>query len=386
MSEVRYACAAAASFGLEAVVRAELGGLGISETRAEDMRVLFEGTAKDIARCNIGLRTADRVLIRLADFPAGDFDAVYQGVRAVPWRDLLAPDPLVVVQARSVKSRLSATPSLQSVTKKAILDAMSGAKGRAKGGTAATARMEEKGPRYDVELVLRDDKATLSLDTTGPGLHKRGYRGEGGEAPLRENLAAALVFLSRWGPARPFADPLCGSGTIAIEAALVAANIAPGLGRAFAAEAWPLIPAAAWAEAREQARAEERRDVHARILGSDRDSRMTAAAARNAHAAGVSGLVTFRAAPLQSFKAEGDYGCIVCNPPYGERLGTEAEAQGLYREMGELLRTLPTWSLFALSASRDFERHFGARSSRNRKLYNGNLRCWLYQYFGPAPV
>jgi putative N6-adenine-specific DNA methylase len=380
MSEVRYACAAAASFGLESVVRAELAALGIRESRAEDMRVTFEGTARDIARCNIALRTADRVLIRLADFPAADFDAVYEGVAAVDWRGLLAPDPLVVVQARSVKSRLTATPSLQSVTKKAILDALSG--GRGAGG----ARREEKGPRYDVELVVRADRATLSLDTTGQGLHKRGYRGEGGEAPLRENLAAALVLLSRWGPARPFADPLCGSGTIAIEAALLAANIAPGLGRGFAAESWPLIPEAVWREAREQAREEERRDVRPRITGSDRDPRMAAAAERNARAAGVADLVGFRAAPLGSWRPAGDYGCLVCNPPYGERLGTEKEAQDLYREMGELFRAAPTWSLFALSASGDFERHFGARSSRNRKLYNGNIRCWLYQYFGPAPA
>jgi putative N6-adenine-specific DNA methylase len=375
MSEVQYACAAAASFGLESIVRAELEALGISG-RAEDRRVLFDATAREMALCNICLRTADRVLMRLADFPAPDFDALYEGVRAVPWKDLLAPDPRVAVEARSVKSRLTATPSLQSVTKKAIVDAVTAGKGR----------MAESGPRYDVELVIRGDHASLLLDTTGPGLHKRGYRAEGGEAPLRENLAAALVTLSRWGAARPFADPLCGSGTIAVEAALMAANIAPGRGRTFAAEAWHLFPAAEWDAARQQARAGERRDVQVRIDGSDRDPRAVAAAERNARAAGVADMVRFHAAPLSSFRPAGDFGCLVCNPPYGERLGTEEEARGLYRELGGLFRALPTWSLFALSASGDFERHFGARSSRNRKLYNGNIRCWLYQYFGPPPA
>jgi putative N6-adenine-specific DNA methylase len=376
MSEVHYACAAAASFGLEAIVRAELDALGIAGARAEDRRVLFEATAREIALCNISLRTADRVLLRLADFPAPDFDAVYEGVRAARWKDLLPPGAQVAVEARSVKSRLTATPSLQSVAKKAIVDAVTGGHGR----------MAEDGPRCDVQLVLHADQASLVLDTTGQGLHRRGYRSEGGEAPLRENLAAALVMLSRWGPARPFADPLCGSGTIAVEAALLSAGIAPGMGRGFAAEAWPLLPAAAWKEAREQARAAERRDVQVRISGSDRDPRAVAAAERNARAAGVADLVRFHAAPLSAFKAAGDHGCLVCNPPYGERLGTEEEARALYGELGTLFRALPTWSLFALSAAGDFERYFGARSSRNRKLYNGNIRCWLYQYFGPPPA
>jgi putative N6-adenine-specific DNA methylase len=377
MSEVRYPCAAAASFGLESLVRSELDGLGISGARAEDRRVLFDATAGQIATCNIGLRAADRVLLRAADFPAAGFDAVYEGVRAVRWRDLLPPRASVVVHARSVKSRLTAVPSLQSVTKKAIVDALAGGRG------GAHARLDESGPRCDVELALKADQASLTLDTTGPGLHRRGYRTEAGEAPLRENLAAALVMLSRWGPGRPFADPLCGSGTIAIEAALAAAGIAPGLRRTFAAESLPLVPAREWAAARERARAAERRDVEVVITGSDRDARVIGAAGRNARAAGVEGLVRFRAAPLSAFRADGEYGCIVCNPPYGERLGTGDEAQELCRQLGETFRGLPTWSLFALSAAEDFERHFGARSSRNRKLYNGNIRCWLYQYFGP---
>jgi putative N6-adenine-specific DNA methylase len=375
-----YTCVAAASFGLESVVRIELENLGIRGARAADRRVFFEGSARDIARSNLGLRTADRVLIQLAEYPASDFDALYEGVRAVPWRDLLGAGGAVDVAARSVKSRLTATPSIQSVVKKAIVDALRGTRGR-----EPSARMEETGPRFDVEVVLHSDRASVCLDTTGPGLHKRGYRLAAGDAPLRENLAAALVLLSRWESPRPFVDPFCGSGTIAIEAALVAANIAPGIGRSFAAEAWPLISAAVWKDAREQARAEEGPRVPTEIAGSDRDRGILKIAVENARAAGVSEMVRFRLAPFEEFDTEGDYGCMVCNPPYGLRLGEQTEVETLYRAMGTLFRRLPTWSLFALSAHEDFQKFFGARASRNRKLYNGNVRCWYYQYFGPLP-
>ncbi len=381
MGDVRYLCSATASFGLESVVRDELAAMGIAVARTEDRRVVFEGTAREIARSNLRLRTADRVLLQAAEFLAPDFDALYEGVRSADWRGLLGRFPSVTVNARSVKSRLTALPSVQAVAKKAIVDALSG---RTVGRRGAP-RMEETGPRYDVELVLHADRATVFLDTTGPGLHKRGYRRAAGAAPLRETLAAALVILSRWDASRPFADPLCGSGTIPIEAALLAADAAPGLGRTFAAEGWPLLPAAAWAEERGRARAAARRGLEVSIRGSDRDGRMVALARQNALAAGVEELVRFHAAPLSGFRPEGEYGCIVCNPPYGERLGGAGEAEGLYREMGDLYRRLPTWSLFALSAQEDFPRHFGARASRNRKLYNGNIRCWFYQYFGPLP-
>jgi putative N6-adenine-specific DNA methylase len=371
----RYSCAAAASFGLESVVRSEIEGLGINGTRVEDRRVLFDATARDIARCNIWLRAADRVLIQVGEFPAPDFDALYQGIRAVPWRDLLAPFPAVTVDARSAGSKLTAVPSLQSVAKKAIVDAVS----------RSASHMPETGPRYEVHLSLQKDLATVSLDTTGPGLHKRGYRRHTGEAPLHENLAAALVLLSRWDSSRPFADPVCGSGTIAIEAALLAANIAPGMFRGFAAEEWPQFPAALWSEARASARDARVRPVIAGIDASDRDPAMVKAAAVNAAAAGVADLIRFRAAPLESFLPTEEFGCLACNPPYGERLGNTREAQELARAMGSLRRRAPTWSFFVLSALEDFQRCFGERASRNRKLYNGNLRCWYYQYFGPLP-
>ncbi len=375
MKGLQFSCAAAASFGLESVVRAEIEGLGIAATKVEDRRVLFTATAEELARCNLRLRSADRLYLQLAEFPSPDFDALYNGVRAAPWRDLLPPSASVTVQAASSSSRLTAVPSVQSVGKKAIADALVG----------SGARMSETGPRYDVHITLHRDVATVSVDTTGPGLHKRGYRRHAGEAPLRENLAAALVLLSRWDASRPFADPVCGSGTIAIEAAMIAANMAPGLGRRFAAEDWPAFPASAWKQERAAAQDARVRGVSVSITGSDIDLAMIEAAHANAAAAGVADLIQLRAAPVQTVALSGELGCVVCNPPYGERLGDAREACELARALGKLRARYPGWSLFALSALPEFPRCFGERPSRNRKLYNGNLRCWLYQYFGPLP-
>jgi putative N6-adenine-specific DNA methylase len=380
VSDTKFHCIATASFGLEAIVKSELEALGVDSPRAEDRGVHFDADALGIARCNIHLRTADRVLIQLAEFPANDFDDIYEGVRAISWRDLLAAFPDVRVEARSVKSRITATPALQSVAKKALVDSLSGSR---RGKPAE--RMPETGPRSDVQIVVRADRATVCLDTSGAGLHKRGYRRETGEAPLRENLAAALVLLSRWDPSRPFVDPFCGSGTIPIEAALIASNAAPGLRRSFAAETGPLIDARLWKQAREEARAAERRDASVSIVGSDIDAGAVRVASANAKSAGVSDLVRFSRAPFSAFAPGGDYGCCVCNPPYGERMGDVAQARALYREMGTRCRDLPSWSIFVLSSDEDFQRNFGARASRNRKLFNGNIRCWFYQYFGPLP-
>jgi putative N6-adenine-specific DNA methylase len=393
VGEPVFTCMATSSFGLESIVRAEVDALGIPGARTEDRRVLFSGTALDMARCNISLRAADSVLIQAAEFAAPDFDSLYEGIRGIPWRDLCAPHAAVTVNARSAKSRLTAIPAIQSVSKRAIMDALSGSRPRAPArGPASPAgraartegvRVPETGPPCDVEVILHADRAAVCIDTTGPGLHKRGYRQGAGEAPLRENLAAGLVALSRWAPPRPFADPLCGSGTIPIEAALSAAGIAPGLGRSFAGETCPLIPAKAWRDAREQARAGELRDPDIHIEASDRDSRVVALARRNAAAAGVDALIRFRTADVRDYSPEGTHGCVICNPPYGERLGGEREVQEITRALEALYRRASTWSLFVLSGREDFQRLFGARADRNRKLYNGNIRCWCYQYFRP---
>jgi putative N6-adenine-specific DNA methylase len=373
----RYLLAAAASFGMESVVASELRALGFGEPKAENGRVLFEGTEDDLARVSLWLRAADRLLVRLSDFPAGDFDALFEGVRAIPWRDILPGNPRLLVTARSARSRLTATPSIQSVGKKAIVDALAGGRG---------GRIEETGPLYPVEIALAADRASISLDASGDGLHRRGYRTEAGEAPLKETLAAGMVLLSRWEPARPFADPMCGSGTLAIEAALIGLGRPPGAGRSFTAEAWPHVPAEAWRRAREEAEAAIRRPAPAlRITASDRDSGMVSRARRNARRAGVEGSIGFSVCDAEAAGLDGEYGCLVTNPPYAERLGDEREAAGAARLLGRLGAAHPTWSVFALSGNEGFEGHFGVRASRKRKLYNGNLRCQFYQYFGPLP-
>jgi len=372
----RYTILATCSFGLEALVASELAGLGFSGACNENGRVVFEGTAMDVAEANIGLRVADRVLVRLAGFPAPDFDALFEGVGSVPWPDFLPERPAVTVRARSLHSKLTSVPAVQSSAKKAIVERLMKARG--------TRRVEEDGPSYGVEIALSSDRAEVLLDTTGAGLHKRGWKASTGEAPLRENLAAALILLSRWKPSRPLADPLCGSGTIPIEAAMIARRMPPGLHRSFAAESWPHIPAAVWREAREKARAGVTEEEFL-IAASDRDGSVLEAARSNAKRAGVAEHIRFRQGDVRSFKADGDYGCLICNPPYGERLGSRSEAEALYRAMGDVFRGLPSWSFFVLTAHPDFPRLAGMRATKNRKLYNGNIKTWLYQFFGPLP-
>jgi putative N6-adenine-specific DNA methylase len=299
----------------------------------------------------------------------------------VAWRDALGAGPVLTVRARSRGSRLSALPSIQAVAQRAIVDSVLGRRSR----SSSAGPLAETGPRATVEVALRGDRCRVLLDTSGQGLHRRGYRVEGGEAPLRETLAAALVLLSRWRPGEPFADPMCGSGTIAIEAAMFARAIPPGLQRSFAAEQFPLFPGAGWRDAREQAAAaaaagKTQRDASHSIAASDRDARAVAAARRNARRAGVLDAIRFQRAALEDFSPPEPRGCLVCNPPYGERLGAEGQAEAVVRELGQLYRRLGGWSLFVLSPHPRFQQLFGVRAARNRKLYNGNIRCWLYQY------
>ena len=372
---------AAATFGLEAVVRDELLALGISVTSTMDRRVLFEGTPADMARCNIRLRTADRVWLRMADFPATDFDDLYEGVRQAPWSELVPRTAAVVVKARSTRRGLppcppsSPSPRKPSWTRSwARGDIRPRRSARRRAGRCTPSRSPCCGtaPRSAWTRAARGCTSAATGRRPAP-------------APLRENLAAALVLLSRWDASRPFADPLCGSGTIAIEAALIARGAAPGIRRRFAAEEWPALPARIWQDARQEARDSERREAGVTVAASDKDPAMVEAAARNAAKAGVSDSVRFRCAPLGAFQAEQGYGCIVSNPPYGERLGERRDVDALSREMGDLYRKLETWSFFILTASTDFPRLFGTPFSKNRKLYNGNMQCYLYQWFGPLP-
>jgi putative N6-adenine-specific DNA methylase len=374
----RLQLAALTSFGLEALAGEELRRLGLGDPVAENGRVHFSGGPAELARACLWLRTADRVVLRLAEFPAPDFDALYQGVQAVRWEEFLPEEARLVVSARSHRSRLTALPACQATVKKAIIQALRRRFPRE--------RFPESGPLYAVELALDRDQAALSLDATGEGLHRRGYRRRAGRAPLRETLAAALVLLSRWEPSRPLADPLCGSGTIAIEAAQLGLGLAPGRLRRFTAESWPHLPQSVWSGARAQARAREQPPWPALSLqASDRDEGILRVAQENARAAGVERAVRFRVQPAEEFRSAERYGCLICNPPYGERTGETGEVEELYRRLGRAFSRLPDWSVFVLTGHAGFERLYGRKADRNRKLYNGNLKTYLYQYFGPLP-
>ncbi len=374
--EKAYTLVATATFGVEAIVADELKALGYDNLAVENGKVSFAGDARDIARCNIGLRCADRVLIKAAEFKATDFDALFRQTMDVGWETFIPVDGKMHVTGKSHKSQLASVPDCQSIVKKAVVEAM---KRRYTGTWFA-----ETGPVYKIEVALLNDIATLTIDTSGPGLHKRGYRKDTGEAPLRETLAAALVKLSRWRPGRDFADPFCGSGTIAIEAALIGRNRAPGIDRSFAAEGWPHIPQAVWREARDEARSAVN-DLPVRILASDVDGAVLRAARENARRAGIEDCVQFQRQGADQFRSRRKYGCIVCNPPYGERTGGSREVERLYRQMGEMYGGLDNWSLFALTPHPQFERLFGRRADKKRKLYNGNILCYLYQYLGALP-
>ncbi len=371
-----YTLIATTSFGIESIAARELQSLGYDDLKLENGRVTFTGDERDIVKCNLWLRCADRLLLKMTEFRALDFEELYQGVLQIPWEKLIPENGKMHVVGKSIKSKLFSVPDCQSITKKAVVEAMKRKYSRS--------QFPEDGPVYKIEVALLKDTVTITVDTSGAGLHKRGYRQGKGDAPLRETLAAALVLLSRWTPDRIFSDPLCGSGTIAIEAALIGRNIAPGLNRAFAAEEWPSIPKKIWKTLRDEAR-ESIKDSPLSILASDIDKNVFRKARENAANAGVADDITFQKKPVDEFSTKKKYGCIICNPPYGERLGDRKQAEKLYKSMGKAFTRLDTWSYFILSAHPEFQKHFGEISTKNRKLYNGKIKCYLYQYFGPLP-
>lgn len=372
----KYTLIATSSFGLESVVAQELRDLGYNELTIENGKITFTGDEKDIAICNIWLRTADRVLIKMSEFKATDFEGLFQETQKIKWEDMIPVNGKMHVNGRSVRSKLASIRDCQATVKKSVIKAMN--------RRYHLEHFPETGPMYIIEISLLKDMATVTLDTSGQGLHKRGYREETGEAPLRENLAAALVLLSRWKPGRILADPLCGSGTIAIEAALIARNIAPGIRRSFVSEQWQLIPNNIWDEVRSDAKTKEY-NVSFRILASDVDGRVLKKARDNAVQAGVGDFIAFQRLPVEEFRSNKKYGCIICNPPYGERIGDAKEIERLYRSMGDVFMRLDAWSFFILTAHPQFELILGRKASKNRKLYNGNIKCYFYEYFGPLP-
>ncbi len=368
---------AACAFGLEAVVVRELADLGYDAKAIATGRVHFRGDALGVARANLWLRSADRVLIRVAAWPAKDFDALFDGTRSLPWERWIGVRDAFPVNGRSVKSQLSSVPAVQRTVKKAIVERLMSAHG--------TNVLDETGAEVSVEIALLNDEATLTIDTSGVGLHKRGYRNMVGEAALKETLAAGLVLLSAWRPFRPLIDPFCGTGTIAIEAAMIGHGIAPGLGRPFAAERWRSFPVEAWRAARDEGRSRDRRELAYTIHASDIDEDALRLARLHAAAAGVDRSIHFSKRAFEDLSSKAEYGCIITNPPYGVRMGDADEIERLYRSMPMVLRKLPTWSFHILTARTDMERMFGQPATRRRKLYNAQVECTYFTFLGPKP-
>lgn len=367
---------ATAAFGLESIVSFELKKLGFENSKVENGSVTFSGKAEDIVKSNLWLRCSDRILIKMGEFKALDFEELFQGTMAISWEDIIPVNGKIHITGKSVKSKLFSVPDCQAIVKKAIVESM---KRKYKQDW-----FDEDGPVYKIEVSLLNDMALLTLDTSGPGLHKRGYRLQQGDAPLKETLAAAMINLSRWNPDRPFADPLCGSGTIAIEAAMIAKNIAPGLNRSFVSEMWPQIPKGLWSQYREEAQEQIiHRDLE--IYASDHDKKVFDFAQENARSAGVSDSILFEKKTLSEFSSKKKFGCIVTNPPYGERMSSDSSLAELYREMGKVFNRLDSWSYFILTSFEGFEKQFGKKANKNRKLYNGKIKSYFYMYMGPLP-
>ena len=364
-------------FGLEGITGGELRRLGYEDVSVENGRVTFSGTEEDICRANFWLRTGSRVRIKVGEFEATTFDELFDRTKALPWADFLPKNARFPVEGRSVQSTLFSVSDCQTIVKKAIVESL---KEKHKLNW-----FPEDGPLMKIEVSLLKDVATLTIDTTGPGLHQRGYRAVGGGAPLKETLAAALLLIARWYPDIALIDPFCGSGTIPIEAALMGHNIAPGLSRGFAAEEWPTIPAELWQKAREEGRdliKDERPDY---IIGSDIDPRALRIARSNAEKAGVADSIHFQQSDVKDVQSSKKYGKLITNPPYGERLGEMNELHDLYGELGRLKRELDTWSFYVLTSYPYLERAMGGPATKRRKLYNGTIETQYYQYFGPPP-
>ncbi len=373
MAEQKFQLYAATASGLEALAGQELRDLGY-DVRVDNGRIYFEGTMTDILRANIWLRSADRIKIILKTFKATTFDDIFDTVTAMPWDQWLPMDAKFPVNGRSKNSKLFSVPDIQAVTKKAIVNQMAGAYHR-------KSRFPETGALFTLEIALNKDEATLTLDTTGDSLFKRGYRQEKGEAPLKENFAAALIMLTNWHTDMPFVDPMCGSGTLPIEAALMARNIAPGINRHFLCENWHPDNLKISNELKEEAKTKQNDDV-VDITGCDIDGSMIDIAKLNANGAGVLHDITFKQVAVKDFKTDKEDGVIIANPPYGKRMGDQKSVRKLYEQMGQVFKPLTTWSKYILTADLEFETFYGEKATKRRKLYNGALRTDYFQYWG----
>ncbi|MBS4537652.1 class I SAM-dependent RNA methyltransferase [Clostridium sp. D2Q-11] len=368
---------ATATFGLEAVVKREVEALGFTDIEVENGKVVFSAEVEDIPKANLWLRTADRVLLLVGEFKALSFEELFEKTKALPWGEWIPEDGEFTVTGKSIKSKLYSVPDCQSIVKKAVVDKM-----KAKYNTEW---FKETGAKYTIQVALLKDIATLTIDTSGTGLHKRGYREEAVEAPLKETLAAALVQLSFWKHDRVLLDPFCGSGTIAIEAAMIGKNIAPGLNRKFASEEWDRIPKEAWKQAKVEAFKAIEHDRELKIYASDRDKKAVDIAKDNAFKAGVDDCIDFKVRKFSTINIKNNFGVIITNPPYGERIGEKREVEELYKQMGREFKDLRTWSKYIITSDENFEKLYGKKASKKRKLYNGRIKVDYYQYFGVKP-
>ena len=369
---------AATTFGLEAASRREIEKLGYKILKTDDGKVTFLGDERAVVRANLWLRTADRVQIKMAEFMAYEFEDLFQQIKGIPWEHWIPVNGKFIVNGSSVKSKLSSVPACQSVAEKAVIERLK--------ETYGIDYFEKSGALYDIKITLLKDRVTVTLDTTGPGLHKRGYRQHSVEAPIKETLAAAMIELSFWREDRILADPCCGSGTIPIEAAMIGKNIAPGLSRSFASEEWEAIPGNLWKEERKKAFNAINNDVQLKIFGSDINPQAVKAARLNAEEAGVDDCIKFYTADVSALRTKSERGVLITNPPYGQRIGDQEAIDKIYQSYSRFFKENPTWSLFVITADKTIEKKaMGRPAERRRKLYNGRLEVCYYQFHGEKP-
>ena len=366
-------------FGMEAVTKREIYDLGYEITRVEDGRITFEGDAEAICRANVFLRSAERVLLLVGRFKATTFEELFQGIKALPWEEYIPQDgKFWVKKASSIKSKLFSPSDIQSITKKAMVERLK--------GVYHTDWFKEDGAEYPVRIFLLKDEVTVALDTSGDSLHKRGYRLATSKAPITETLAAALIMLTPWRKDRILVDPFCGSGTFPIEAAMIAANIAPGMNREFTAEKWTnIIPKQLWYDTVQEAEDMVDKDIQVDIQGYDLDGEVVKNARENARRAGVDHLIHFQQRDVAKLSHPKKYGFIITNPPYGERLEEKADLPDLYTTIGEVYKNLDAWSMYMITSYEDAERYVGRKADKNRKIYNGMIKTYFYQFMGPQP-
>ena len=365
--------------GLEAVLKKEIIDLGYDVTLVEDGRITFFGDEEAVSRANVFLRSAERILIKVGSFHAETFEELFQGTRSLPWEEFIPSDgKFWVAKAASVKSKLFSPSDIQSIMKKAMVERLK--------GVYHVSWFEEDGAPFPVRVFLMKDEVTVGLDTTGESLHKRGYRKLTAKAPIAENLAASLIMLTPWRGDRILVDPFCGSGTFPIEAAMMAASMAPGMNRSFTAEEWPsVVGKRNWYDAVDEAREMVDLQIETDIQGYDIDDAMVSIARENAKLAGVDKLIHFQRRPLSQLSHPKKYGFLITNPPYGERLEEKSALPALYKEIGERYASLDSWSMYLITAYENAERDIGRKADKNRKIYNGMMKTYFYQYMGPKP-